>query len=88
MSIADLKFRGIILIPTDTIDDTGGSVRVWTETDEIWCGITAKGDYHQITVRQNSNLKAGYRIIIGELIFEILQVVDAGNLRHLKCRLC
>ena len=86
MDIGDFKLRGTVLTPTYAADDSGGSVCTWTEQDDVWCQLEAKGEYYQISMRHNTIIQKGYRIDVGGVVFEILQVTDDGNMQVLKCQ--
>ena len=86
MKIADMKLRGIIMTPAFTPDNNGGVICNWVDGDEVWCQLTAKAEYKQILLRHNANIKPGYRLKIDDVIYEILNISDYGEIQMLKCK--
>ena len=80
-----LRRRVILLTPTSTIDSAGRQQRAYANGPQIWAHIKALAQSvrydadrregvvtHHITVRATANFDAGFRILFGQRVFEVL----------------
>lgn len=91
VSIGALRARLAIEEPVSTPDGGGGAVVSWQAVAEVWASVTpVTGDErleadattarvtHRIVIRHRSGIRACMRLRLGDRIFQITAVLDAG----------